>query len=263
MNGPMMVQPREITRDTYALVSYMPLPGLGVLPINSFFIRAQRPVLIDTGIAGLRQDFLHNLQTLIDPRELSWIWLTHTDADHVGNLSAVLELAPHARVVTTFLGMGKLGLLGLPLDRVFLLNPGQSLDAGDRQLIALRPPCFDAPETTAALDTRHRTLFSSDCFGALLEEPAETAADLSAAALREGMTTWATIDAPWLRMLDSSAFHTAIDEIRRLQPEMILSSHLPAAEALHERLYQNLFDARTASAFVGPDQSALLQMMSV
>jgi glyoxylase-like metal-dependent hydrolase (beta-lactamase superfamily II) len=75
----------------------------------------------------------------IDPADLRWIWITHMDFDHIGNLAAVLELAPQARVVTNYLGMGKMGLIGLPQDRAWLLNPGQSLDVGDRRLHALRP----------------------------------------------------------------------------------------------------------------------------
>jgi hypothetical protein len=56
----------------------------------------------------------------------------------------------------------------LPLDRVYLLNPGQSLDVGDRTLTGLRPPLFDNPATVGLYDDRSRTLFSSDCFGAPL-----------------------------------------------------------------------------------------------
>ncbi len=74
----------------------------------------------------------------------------------------MLELAPNARIVTTYLGMGKLGIQGFPVERVYLLNPGQSLDVGDRTLQALTPPSYDAPETTALFDNKTRTLFSAD-----------------------------------------------------------------------------------------------------
>lgn len=39
-------------------------------------------------------------------------------------------------MITTFLGMGKMGLHGLPVERVHLLNPGQRLAVGDRELVA-------------------------------------------------------------------------------------------------------------------------------
>lgn len=262
MNGPTMFRAQKVNADTHALVSYMPLPGVGVLPVNSFLIAGSQPTLIDTGLAALREDYMNQLQSLLDLRDLRWIWLTHIDADHIGNLRAVLDAAPSARIVTTFLGMGKLGLQQFPLDRVHLLNPGQRLDLGDRELVALRPPCFDAPETTALLDTRHRVLFSSDCFGALLGEPAETANDIAPAGLREGQITWATVDAPWLHWVDGDLFESAVQEVRKLHPEMVLSSHLPPATRILDLLCDHLSKARSANPFVGPDQASFVRMMS-
>jgi flavorubredoxin len=54
----------------------------------------------------------------------------------------------------------------VPLDRVYLLNPGRSLDVGDRTLTAFRPPLYDSPATVGFYDDRSQTCFSSDCFGA-------------------------------------------------------------------------------------------------
>ena len=83
--------------------------------------------------------------------------------DHLGNIEAVLTEAPNARVVTSYIGMAKMGLHGLPLDRVYLLNAGQSLNVGDRELLAVKPPTFDAPETTGLFDPTSQSLISADC----------------------------------------------------------------------------------------------------
>ena len=78
----------------------------------------------------------------------------------------ILEAAPAARLITTFLGLGILSLeYQISLDRIFLLNPGQSLDLGDRRLSAFRPPVYDSPATTGFYDLRTGTCFTSDCFG--------------------------------------------------------------------------------------------------
>ena len=63
-----------------------------------------------------------------------------------------------------------------PLDRVRLINSGETLNVGDRNLLALRPPLFDSPATVGFLDDQSGLLFSSDCFGA----PLPTAAAASA-----------------------------------------------------------------------------------
>lgn len=257
MDQPTLMPSRRIGTDTDLLPSYVPLPGLGVLPINAYLIHAREPVLVDTGIAALRDGFLQALRALIDPAALRWIWVTHADADHVGNLAAVLAEAPHARIVTSYLGVGKMGLLQLPLDRTYLVNAGQALDVGDRQLLAYRPPVYDAPETMALFDTGTRHLFSSDCFGAVLARPAETASAIGASELRDGLVLWTGIDAPWLADVGRDRFTAACRPLRELEPRLILGSHLPPAAGLDDTLYAGVDSAREAAPFVGPDQAAV------
>jgi len=262
MDQPTMMETRRLAADTTLLGAYTPVPGHGVLPVNAFLVEAAQPVLIDTGLAALREEFLAALTARIDPRDLRWIWLTHTDPDHLGNLEAVLEMAPNARLVTTFLGMGKLGLHGLPVDRAYLLNPGQTLDVGDRLLTAVAPPSFDAPETTAVFDGRGRTLFSADCFGALMSAPAEHAADIPAGELQEGLRGWSAVDAPWLQWVADVRFHERLEAVSRLGAQSVYSSHLPPAAGMTDFLLRTLDDSRNAPAFVGPDQAAMEQMLA-
>jgi hypothetical protein len=257
VDKPTMFAPRPVAGDTDSIVSYFPIPGYGILPINAFLIHSTQPVLVDTGLGALKDSFMGNLRSLIPLVDLRWLWLTHTDADHIGNLAQVLFEAPKIRVVTTFLGMGKMILHQLPVDRVFLLNPGQSLDIGDRKLVAVKPPCFDAPETTGFLDTKTRAFFSADCFGALMKEPAEVAEEIEPSDLREGVVTWTTVDSPWVHMTKGAGFGRSLDMIRTLEPSVILSHHLPPAAGITEALLKHLASARSAPAFLGPDQAAM------
>lgn len=263
MNTPQMFDAVSVAPQTSVLPAYMPLPGLGVLPVNTFLIHGSEPILIDTGLAALRDEFLAALARSIDPEDLRWIYITHTDADHIGNLGRVLDLAPKARVVTTYLGMGKLSMLQpVPPDRVYLLNPGQSLVTGDRSLRAFKPASFDAPETTGFVDSRTGVMFSSDSFGAVLTAPQQAALDIASDELRQGMATWASVDAPWLHRYSEGALEQALEPVTAHNPELVLSSHLPPAARMTEVLLGNLRAARVAPAFVGPDQQALLGMMS-
>jgi len=257
MDKPTMFETRSVARDTDSLISYFPIPMYGMLPVNAFLIRAAQPVLVDTGLRILKDSFMRNLRSRIALEDLRWLWLTHLDEDHIGNLREVLVDAPKLRVVTTFIGMGKMLLHQLPVDRLFLLNPGQSLDIGDRKLVAVKPPSFDAPETTGLFDTQTQVFFSADCFGALMKEPAEEAGDIHPSELRDGMITWATVDAPWLQITDEGQFGKSIDIIRTLRPEVVLSHHLPPATGMTEVLLDHLASARLAPPFLGPDQAVL------
>lgn len=257
MNLPAMFDPIRIDGSTHVMPAYIPVPGFGILPVNASLILGAEPVLVDTGLSALRDDFLVRLENLVDPHSLRWIWITHMDPDHVGNLEAVLEIAPTARVITTYLGMGKLGLLGIPQDRVYLLNPGQELELPDRTLACLRPPSFDAPETTALFDQRSSHLFSADGFGALMDAPEHSADRIPADQLREGLVTWATVDSPWLQWVEEKRFREHLRQIRNLSPTRILSSHLPPSERTSESLFEYLEAALHARPFLGPSHAAL------
>lgn len=258
-----MEKPLHISGTVAALPSYVPIPGLGLLPVNAYVVKSTAPVLIDTGLQADVNEFMAALRAVIDPRDLRWIWLTHIDQDHVGSLRRVLDEAPRAKVVTNFLGLGKLGLFApLPLERVHLLNPGQSLDAGDRALFAVAPPTFDAPETMGVYDEKSRLFFSSDCFGAVLDEPMEDAAAVAPDSLREGQMLWATIDSPWLRHTNERWLSDTLNALRRMAPEAILSSHLPPAFGMTDTFADALIAARERAPFVGPDQPAFEAMLT-
>jgi flavorubredoxin len=258
-----MVHSYRAASDVEVLTSNFPIPGFGLVPINAFVIKGSEPILVDTGTVVESGEFLPALRSVIDPADLRWIWLTHTDLDHIGSLHPLLAENPQIRVITTFLGVGIMSLSApLPMDRVYLVNPGQKITVGDRTLTAFKPPAFDNPSTTGFYDDRSGILFSSDCFGALLSEVPRNAAELSEKDLREGQVFWATLDAPWLQKVDRAAFARELDGIRRMEPKMVLSSHLPAAPGhMTERLLASLAAAPTARPFVGPDQAALEQML--
>ena len=86
-------------------------------------------------------------------------FVTHEDGDHCGNLAAVLARAPNARVVLSFLGTPKIGPLveSMP-ERLYIVNAGQSFDAGDRrfQAILLRA----VPDSGASIGLPARMLRS-------------------------------------------------------------------------------------------------------
>lgn len=249
--------------DIETITSSFPIPGFGFVPINAFVLKGTEPILVDTGSVIEREAFMPALQSIIDPAELRWIWLTHTDFDHIGSLHRLLDENPRLRVITTFLGVGIMSLFDpLPMDRVTLVNPGERFTAGDRTLRAIRPPAFDNPSTTGFYDEKSQVFFSSDCFGALLADPPQNAADLSEKDLREGQVFWATVDAPWLHKADTGVLAKELKAVRSMDPKMILSSHLPAASGdLTERLIGALASAPGAQPFVGPDQAALEQML--
>jgi hypothetical protein len=111
-------------------------------------------------------------------------------------------------------------------------------------------------------DSKSRTFFSSDCFGGILEAPAEDAREIDGEALFRGQVTWTTVDSPWLHKVDEGKFAAELNTVRQLAPDMVMSSHLPPAKSMTDQLLKSLAAAPTATPFAGPNQAALEAMLA-
>lgn len=223
--------------------------------------------MVDTGLSLPGRGFMEALGSVVDPADVRWIWLTHPDRDHTGALFDLLEAAPRARLVTTFLDAGIMSTeRPVPLDRVYLLNPGQSLDVGDRTLTALRPPLYDSPVTVGFYDERSQTCFSSDCFSAPMPSAELAESDdvggVPADQLRAGQLLWATVDSPWVHTTEAAGYLRTVEPIRAMDPAVILSTHLPPAAGRTSVFLEMLEVASHADPFMGPDQQALERMLA-
>ena len=118
--------------DIVVLSYHEPAGPLGFLPTHAYLIKGREPILIETGLYTQAEGFLEALRAEIDPAELRWIAITHEDLDHAGNLEAMLQAAPKARLVLSFLAMLKIARMDLtPPDRVLIATPGQPLTMGE------------------------------------------------------------------------------------------------------------------------------------
>ncbi|MFR9805242.1 MBL fold metallo-hydrolase [Pseudonocardia sp. RS010] len=259
---PFVGEPYPAAPDTYVIPTYWPVPGVGVIPMNAFVIGSAEPVLVDTGAGALGEQFLAALESIVRPADLRWIWLTHEDRDHTGSLMRVLDAAPRATVLTTFMAVGRiLPEHPFPLDRLRLVNPGEKVDVGDRTLAGLRPPLFDSPATVGLFDDRTGALFSSDCFGAPLPTAdlamAPRADDIPPEVLAPAQLAWASVDSSWVTMADPLVLGRAFDQLRRMQPSTVLSSHLPPIHHCLDRAADTLRAAPTTPPVPATTQAEL------
>lgn len=264
--GPYVASPFAVLPDTYVIPTYWPVPGLGTIPMNAFVVRAPEPVLVDTGVAVLSDDFLAALGEVIDPSRLRWIWLSHEDRDHTGSLNRLLEIAPNATVLGTFMTFGRAAPDGpLPPERTLIVNPGDEVHVGDRILQAVRPPIYDSPGTLGFLDRSTGAYMSSDCFGAPLPADQIAAANtdhVDPALLRSAQVAWATTDSPWVTVADRDALQTAVEGVRRMEPSMLLSSHLPPVRRGIDHSLDSILAAQESEPTPGPTQEQIQALLA-
>src|SRR4029453_13560705 len=88
----------QVNDETWMLTTVVPIPMVGVLPVNGCVVGGAQPMLVDTGMSLERDDYVAAVQEIIDPSELRWLVVTHSDRDHVGALEQLLALAPRGGV---------------------------------------------------------------------------------------------------------------------------------------------------------------------
>lgn len=258
-----MDAPYEGSSDVHVLPAHLSMPGVGVLPVNAYLLMAEEPVLIDTGLGFDAEELIEAVSSYVALEQLKWIWLTHDDADHTGAIQRVMELAPHATLVTHALSALRMASWWpVPLERVHAVRFGDEIHVGDRTLTAVAPPLFDNPMSTGLLDRSTGALFSVDAFGAILPEPTQDAADVPPEALAGGMVGWATSDSPWAHVTDRAKFGEVLDRVRQIQPSRIFSSHLPAASGTSlEDFLKVLETVPDAEPFMPPDAEQFARMI--
>jgi flavorubredoxin len=263
MDFPTMGDPINVAADTWVLPTAIPIPGMGILNMNPMVIKGEQPVLIDTCAPILRDEYLRRVFDLVEPDDVRWIFLSHDDRDHSGNIIQVLERCPNARLISNFVGIGRMGEeWQFPMPRVYFANDGDRFDAGDRELVAIRPPFFDSPATRGLWDSSTGMYFSADAFGAVIPEQVGDARDVSAEAYAEGFNWFNRANHPWHVLTDPNKVDAAVDVIRKLDAQVIVSTHGPAATGISQKLCDMLSAVSTMEPLPLPDQAALEQMLA-
>ena len=100
--------PTQIAKDTFLIHDHEPRGDEPVtVTLNSMVIRAAEPVVVDTGVASNEEQFLADVFSLVDPEDIRWVFISHDDIDHTGNLNALMEAAPNATaVINWFMASG-------------------------------------------------------------------------------------------------------------------------------------------------------------
>jgi flavorubredoxin len=225
-----MLEPLQIAPETHLIRQ---LFGEGVNPvamhINSMVITGAEPVIVDCGPALTRQAWLETVFGLVDPADVKWIFLSHDDIDHTGNLPQVLDLCPQATLVTNWFSMERMASeYLLPLDRMRWVNDGDTFSAGDREFAAVVPPTYDSPTTRGLFDTSTGVYWAADSFAVPVTHEVTGVDELDPNFYREAFLMTQTMLSPWLRWLDSARYHDHIDRIRSLGIRHAASAHTPA-----------------------------------
>ncbi len=223
--------PTRLDADTWLIHQVQHALGAPLsVYLNSMVITGAQPVIIDTGSPNNRGRWLDDVFGVVDPADVRWVFLSHDDSDHTGNLAQVMEACPSATLVCSWALVERFSnAFRFPLERCRWLNDGESIDVGDRCIRAVRPPVYDSPATRGFLDERTGVYWGVDAFASPSPgDPVPTVADLDREFWAYGMTMFVHHAlSPWLGLVDRARFGAEIDRVQAMGMTTIATAHSP------------------------------------
>ncbi|MDF5711499.1 MAG: diflavin flavoprotein [Nostoc sp. S4] len=133
---------------------------------NSFLIRGEQTALVDTSHEKFRQLYFDTLTGLINPKEIDYLIISHTEPDHSGLVKDLLQMAPDITVVASKVAIQFLeNLVHQPFKRQIVKN-GDRLDLGNgHEFEFVIAPNLHWPDTIFSFDHKTQILFTCDAFG--------------------------------------------------------------------------------------------------
>lgn len=133
---------------------------------NSYFIDAEKKTLVEVAKEKFLDDYLTKLRLVARPEEIEYIILDHTEPDHSGSLSALVDLAPSAIVVGSGNAIRYLqDIVNKPF-RSLVVKDGDTLNLGNRTLRFISAPNLHWPDSIYTYMPEEGILFTCDSFGA-------------------------------------------------------------------------------------------------
>ena len=144
-----------------------------VLPIprgvsyNNYVLLDDQTVLFDTADRAVAHQFFENVAAALDGRKLNFVVVHHMEPDHAGTLEELLVRHPETVIVTNSKVVQMITqFFDFDLvDRVRLVNEGDTLCTGRHTLAFVMAPMVHWPEVMLSYDTADGVLFSADAFG--------------------------------------------------------------------------------------------------
>ncbi len=260
------VPPSKVAADTFVIHSVQEALGQPLFVyLNSMVILGEEPMIVDTGTIANREQWLEDVFSLVEPEDVRWIFLSHDDVDHTGNLEQAMTACPNARLVCNWAMVERhTNCFDFPLDRCRWVMDGETLDIGDRTLVALRPPVYDSPTTRGLFDPTTGVYWSADTFATPLPDPAAGIADLDAEFWEFGLTLFALgAVSPWLSLVDPVKYGTYVDRVQNLDITTVAGCHTPVIEGpFIDQAFARIRQLPTVDAPPMPDQSVLDQIIA-
>ncbi len=152
-------------RKTDLFEGQYPIPN--GIAYNSYAIFDEKIAVMDTVDIGFTDEWLSNLEQLLNGRKPDYLVIQHMEPDHSASIDIFLQKYTEATVVSSAKAFGMMkNFFGNDYaERRITVGEGDTLSLGKHCLNFITAPMVHWPEVIVTYDSFDKTLFSADGFG--------------------------------------------------------------------------------------------------
>ena len=134
---------------------------------NSYVVKgSEKTAVFETVKAEFFDQYIERLKDLgVEPSEIDYIVVSHTEPDHAGSIGKILELAPNAKVVASPIAINYIKEIVNGSFESIPVKDGDSISLGNKTLKFMSVPFLHWPDTIYTYVEEDKTLITCDSFG--------------------------------------------------------------------------------------------------
>ncbi len=132
---------------------------------NSYLVKEEKTVLIDTVWAPFDREFVQQLKQVIDLKKIDFVVANHGEIDHSGSLPELMREIPGTPIYCTANAVKSLKGQYHQDWNFKVVKTGDKLNIGKKDLIFVEAPMLHWPDSMFCYLTGDNVLFSNDAFG--------------------------------------------------------------------------------------------------
>ena len=138
---------------------------------NAFLITGEKNVLIETVHADYFDEYLSNIESIVDISKIDYLIMNHTEPDHSGSVAKLLAKNPNIMVFCTLSAKKFISAITNQAFNCTVVKNGDTLDIGSQTLEFIIAPLLHWPDSMFTWAPLSKTLFTCDFLGAHFCEP--------------------------------------------------------------------------------------------
>lgn len=191
---------------------------------NAYLIKDQNNALVEAVFEKFTENYIQNIEKIVPISSIKYLICNHTEPDHTGSISKLLQLNPDITIVASAAGIKNIAqIINMPFKSI-IAKDGDELDLGNNKLKFISAPNLHWPDTIFTYIKEQKLLFTCDFLGTHYAETDILDKDLKYpekyfSVLKDYFDAIMSPFIPWVIK--------GLDKIKALDVEIIATSHGP------------------------------------